>query len=105
MTANDQLYGVLCYGGTLTKRPPGGATAQSKKFAKLQLELTAKSEIVRTLEDRILFLVEKVDKFLKKAKNEAIITKKDGKTYSTDMWMMIYDAIQSSPNTAHSIPH
>ena len=44
-------------------------TVSLEKFAKLQLELTAKSEIVRTLEDRILFLVEKVDKFLKKAKN------------------------------------
>jgi len=48
-------------------------TVSLEKFAKLQLELTAKSEIVRMFEDRILFL----DDQLKKAPNEETITKKD----------------------------
>ena len=39
-----------------------------------------------------MFLEEEVEE-LKRAKNEEKITKKDGKTYSTDMRMMIYDAI------------
>ena len=63
-------------------------TVPLENFTKLQLELTAKNELVRTHDDRILCLEEEVEE-LKRAKNEEI-TKKDDKTYSTDM---LYDVI------------
>ena len=77
-------------------------TAPLENFTKLQLELTAKNELIRTLEDRILFLEEEVEE-LKRAKNEEKITKKDSKTYSTDMRMMIYDAIVNQVPTQNML--
>ena len=57
-------------------------------WTNLQLELTAK----------VLVLEEEVEE-LKRAKDEIKMTKKDGKTYSTDMRMLIFDAIVSQVPT------
>ena len=49
-----------------------------------------------------MFLEEKVEG-LKRTKNEEKITKKDGKTYLTDMRMMIYDAIVNQVPTQNIV--
>ncbi|KAK2153803.1 hypothetical protein LSH36_285g02069 [Paralvinella palmiformis] len=58
---------------TFNSIPIDVVTDLSSTFVAVPLELTAKSEIVRMFEDRILFL----DDQLKKAPNEETITKKD----------------------------
>ena len=57
------------------------------EFAKVQSELTAKTELIGTLRDKII-LLEEIDE-LNVAKGEDKKTKKDGKTYSTDMRMIV----------------
>ena len=72
-------------------------TVSLDKFASLQLKLTAKDEVITMLENRVLVLEEEIE--LKEATDKTKVTKKDGKTYSTDMRMSIYDAIVSQVPT------
>ena len=72
------------------------------EFAKVQSELTTKTELIGTLREKII-LLEEIDE-LNVAKGEEKKTKKDGKTYSTDTRMIVDASIVNQvPNTEHSI--
>ena len=73
-------------------------TVSLDTFASLQLKLTAKDEVITMLENRVLVLEEEIEE-LKEATDKTKVTKKDGKTYSTDTRMSIYDAIVSQVPT------
>ena len=61
-------------------------TVSLDTFASLQLKLTAKDEVITMLENRVLVLEEEIEE-LKEATDKTKVTKKDGKTYSTDTRM------------------
>ena len=63
-------------------------------YVKLQEELKEKEQLIASLESQVLGLEEELEE-IKKENNEAKDTKKDGKTYSTDMRMLIHDSIVS----------
>ena len=63
------------------------------EFVKVPSELTAKIELIGTLQDKIILLEEEIAELNAAKGEDKKMTKKDGKTYSTDMRMIVYASI------------
>ena len=63
------------------------------EFVKVQSELTAKIELIGTLQDNIILLEEEIAELNATKGEDKKMTKKDGKTYATDMRMIVYASI------------
>ena len=63
------------------------------EFVKVQSKLTAKIELIGTLQDKIILLEEEIAELNATKGEDKKMTKKDGKTYATDMRMIVYASI------------
>ena len=77
----------------------------------MQSELTANTELIGTLQDKVILLEEEIDELNAEKGEDKKMMKKDGKIYSTDMRIIVYTSIvsqvptQNSPQSSVRSPH
>ena len=77
----------------------------------MQSELTAKTELIGTLQDKVILLEEEIDELNATKDEDRKMMKKNGKIYLTDMRMIVYASIvsqvptQNIPRSSIRSPH
>ncbi|XP_014674001.1 PREDICTED: uncharacterized protein LOC106814216 [Priapulus caudatus] len=110
-TAEEQLQALKCTHKRLKESNKGKRknrkvceTVSKEEHMKVKRQLSEKEELVKDYENEICELREKLEEVHSTEKSEEKQTKKDGKTYGTNMRMMVYDSIVNQVPT-QNIPN